>query len=114
MHEYGVMLYLLNAVEDKARELGARRVLSINLVIGDRASIVEDSLGFYFDQMTPGTAVEGAQLNLRRVPSRFVCPGCGVEFTPQNGSFRCPDCGTVGRVQEAGSEFLIESIEIER
>jgi len=114
MHEFGVMMYLLDAVEEKARELNASRVLVINLVIGDRASIVEDSLDYYFDQMTPGTLAEGARLSMRRVPMRFKCLNCENMFTPVNGTFRCPVCDSVGQVTEEGSEFLIESIEIER
>lgn len=108
------MTYLLEAVQSKARELDARRILAINLVIGDRASIVEDSMSFYFEQMAQGTLAEGASLNMRRVRNEFDCPGCGAVFTPQNGTFRCPECGAIGRIREAGSEFLIESIEIER
>ena len=114
MHEFGVMTYLLDAVESKARELEARRILAINLVIGDRASIVEDSMSFYFEQMAHGTLAEGAMLNMRRVPNEFACTECSTIFTPRNGTFRCPECGAVGQLREAGSEFLIESIEIER
>ena len=114
MHEFGVMTYLLSAVEDKAQELQATRVLAINLLIGDRASIVEDSLQFYFDMLTPGTCVEGAQLNIRRMPSRFVCAACAKTYEPSGADYRCPDCGGIGQLTDAGGEFLIESIMIER
>src|SRR5262249_14507891 len=114
MHEFGVMSYLLEAVEEKAQELGATRVLAINLVIGDRASIVDDSLLYYFDFMTPGTVAEGAQLNTRRVPTRFRCDRCDKLYEPVGADFRCPDCGKVGQLTEEGAEFLIESIVIER
>lgn len=114
MHEYSVMTYLLQAVTEKAQEVGAERVVAINLVVGDRASIVDDSLLFYFDMLGPGTVAEGAQLNIRRVPNRFYCSRCDDTFEPAGADFRCPVCGWIGQITAEGSEFFIESIEVER
>ena len=114
MHEFGVMSYLLSAVEAKAQELHATRVLAINLVIGDRASIVDDSLLYYFEMMTPDTIVEGASLNTRHVPSRFRCAACENTYEPLGMDYCCPTCGGIGQLTDEGSEFLIESIVIER
>src|SRR6185503_7231873 len=113
MHEFGVMSYLLSAVEDKAQELHATRVLAINLVVGDRASIVDDSLLYYFEMMTAGTVAEGAQLNTRRVPSRFSCSNCEKTYEPVGADYRCPTCGHIGQITDEGAEFFIESIVIE-
>lgn len=113
MHEFGVMSYLLQAVTEKAQEVGARRVLAINLVVGDRASLVDDAMLFYFEMMTPGTVAEGAHLNMRRIPTRFSCSLCDMTYEP-GLDFCCPTCGRVGQLTDEGSEFLIESIEIER
>lgn len=110
MHEFGLMTQLLEAVEGKSREMGSRPVLAINLLIGDRASIVDDSLLYYFEMMTPGTLAEGAELNVRRVPSRFYCANCHEKYTPNGADFRCPTCDQVGVVTTEGSELLIESI----
>jgi hydrogenase nickel incorporation protein HypA/HybF len=107
------MSYLLESVEDKAREIGARRVAAINLVIGERASVFDDSLLFYFDMLTPGTLADGARLNVRRTVMRFHCVGCDRDYTRVDDTFRCPDCGAVGQVTDDGSELLIESIEVE-
>lgn len=114
MHEFGVVSHLLQGLEAKARELGATRIVAINLVIGDRASIVDESFRFYFDALAPGTVADGAVLTMRRVPTRFFCAACAARYTPASGDFRCPTCGTTGRVTEEGSEFLVESIEVER
>ena len=112
MHELSVMTYLLEAVEEKAREIGAERVVAINLVMGERASMFDDSLLFYFDMLTPGTRAEGARLNVRRTPMRFHCAECGQDYSPVDDTFRCPQCRIVGQVTADGSELLIESIEV--
>lgn len=113
MHEFSVMSYLLETVEAKGQELGAQRILAINLVVGERSSIVDDSMLFYFDLMTPGTLAEGATLNVQRISSEFYCKQCDATYHPGT-DFRCPTCGAIGALTDVGSEFYIDSIEIER
>ena len=113
MHEFSIMSYLLELVEDEARRCGAKRVVAINLVMGERASVFDDSLLFHFDLLTPGSVAEGAQLNVRRTRMSFHCDGCGVAYVPAVGTFECPACGKVGTMTGDGSERLVESIEIE-
>ena len=114
MHEFGVMSYLLEAVQQKALEMNAARVVTINLVIGDRSCIMDESLSYYFDMMAEGTLAEGATLNMRRVPTQFLCGHCNKTYEPVEFDFSCPTCRRVGRITDEGSEFLIESILIEK
>jgi hydrogenase nickel incorporation protein HypA/HybF len=107
------MGYLLESVEEQARLAGADKVVAINLVVGERTGFVDDSLLFYFDLLTPGTVVEGARLNVRRVPMRFQCAACDRTYSPVGADFGCPTCGAVGQVTDDGAAMMIESIEIE-
>lgn len=113
MHEFSVVTYLLDTVEAEARQHGADRVTEINLVVGERASIMDESLFFYFDMLKPGTLAQDAKLATRRVPSEFDCLECGNTFIA-SADFHCPRCGGIGRISSKGSEFYIESIEIEK
>ena len=113
MHELSIMSYMLEVVEEQAREVGASKVLAINLVMGERSSVIDDSLLFYFDMLTPGTVAEGARINIRRTSMRFHCNTCNDDYSPAGADFCCPHCGTVGQVTDDGSELLIESIEVE-
>ena len=112
MHELSMMRQLLARVEEHAERLGARQVAAINLVVGERAGFVDDALLFAFELLTPGTVAEGARLNVRRPPMRFLCPRCRADYHPGGADFRCPRCGTVGQDSGEGSELLIESLEI--
>jgi hydrogenase nickel incorporation protein HypA/HybF len=113
MHELSIASYLLEAVEEHARKGGATRVLAINLVVGERAGVVDDSLRFSFDLLAAGTLAEGAQIVARRTPMQFRCAKCAEDYAPVAGDFRCPRCGVVGQVVDDGSALKIESIEIE-
>ncbi len=113
MHELSVMAYMLESVEAHAQRIGAKKVLAINLVIGERASVIDDSILFYFDALTPGTIAEGATLNVRRTRMQFHCATCDADYTPSGADFQCPRCQIVGHVTDDGSELLIESMEVE-
>lgn len=113
MHELAIAAYLLDAVETHAREMGASRVLAINLLVGERSGIVADSLRFSFDLLAPGTVADGAALNLRHTTMRFACADCGEDYQPSGADFACPRCHTVGQVTDDGSTLLIESLAIE-
>ena len=114
MHEYSIVSHLLEAVETQAHQVEADRVLAINLVVGERSGLVDESLNFYFEMLAPGTVAEGARLNIRRNPMRFHCQPCGTEYSPPPGDFHCPDCGMIGQVVDDASEMIIERIEINR
>jgi len=59
VHEVSVMTALLDSVEAHAARIGAKKILAINLVIGERASIIDDSLLFAFDLLTPARSPRG-------------------------------------------------------
>ncbi len=113
MHELSVTSYLVDAVDAQARELGAKRVLTINLIVGERSGIVDDSLRFYLEMLAPGTLVEGAELVVNRTSLRFHCGACDADYHPKGADFECPSCGIVGTLVDDGSDLLIESLEIE-
>ncbi len=113
MHELAVTEEIIRIVSEHAEEAGAERVEEINLVIGEMSSFIDDSIQFYFDQLAPGTPAEGAQLNFRRVRTRFRCRQCGQEFEPEGMNWLCPECGALGGDVIAGKEFFVESIEVE-
>ncbi|MBO0707805.1 MAG: hydrogenase maturation nickel metallochaperone HypA [Candidatus Dormibacteraeota bacterium] len=113
MHELSIMTQLLDVVEEEARRQGARGVRRIDVVIGERLGVIDDSLLFCFDLLSAGTLAEGASLEMRRVPMRFRCDEHG-DYGRQGDEFFCPVCGRVGRQTEQGSELFVESMEIER
>lgn len=113
MHELSITSYLLDAVQEEAERLGASRVVGIDLVIGERMAVIDESLRYCFELLTPGTVAEGAAINVRRVGMRFRCPEHG-EYPAGATDFACPECGTVGEIAEPATQLLVESLEIER
>lgn len=113
MHEYAVTQNMVEVAVREAEAAGARKILEIRLVIGDLSSIIDESVNMYFDIISKGTAAEGAKLVFRRMPAKFICKACGIEYEKPLRGFECPSCSGEGRLTGAGKEFYIESLEIE-
>ncbi|MCB0165134.1 MAG: hydrogenase maturation nickel metallochaperone HypA [Anaerolineae bacterium] len=114
MHELPVTQGILTVALETAEQYGGYRITAINLVIGDMTSIVDDSVQFYFDALSQGTAAEGAKLNFRREAAAAKCLECGHEYpvTPPLNPF-CPQCDSAFLQISGGKEFFIESIEVD-
>ncbi len=112
MHELAITEEILRIAIEHAERASAERITDINLVIGDLSSVVDDSVQFYFDFVSPGTPAEGATLHFRRVTAALRCRKCAREFAPQGRDWRCPDCQALGGDVVAGREFYLESIEV--
>ena len=48
---------------EKATEAQAKKIISINLVVGELSGVVGDCVQFYFDAISRGTIADGAKLD---------------------------------------------------
>lgn len=96
-----------------AEQANATRVTDLHIVIGDLASMVDDSVQFYWDIIARGTIAEQATLHFRRVPAELQCNSCLETYQPTDRELICPKCGGVGARIIAGEEFFLESIDVE-
>jgi len=113
MHELAITEDVLRIVVEHAERARARRVTDIYITVGDLSSVVDDSVQFYFDYLSPGTLAQGATLHFIRLPARLRCHTCQQEFEPKGLDWLCPRCGALGGEVVSGREFYIDSIEVE-
>jgi len=113
MHELPVTEGILAVALDAASRHHASRITTIDLVIDELGSIVDDSIQFYFDLLSRGSPAEGAMLRFRREPAQVVCWGCSRRWSVCAPLPRvCPTCGSA-HLQVAGTQaFAVESIEV--
>ncbi|HVP20683.1 MAG TPA: hydrogenase maturation nickel metallochaperone HypA [Anaerolineaceae bacterium] len=114
MHELAVTESVLNIAVDHANKAGAKRVTDIYLVIGRLASIVDDSVQFYWDIISQNTICDKAQLHFKRMPANILCLDCGNEFPLEDELCPCPSCAGSRLKVITGDEFSLDSIEIEK
>jgi hydrogenase nickel incorporation protein HypA/HybF len=114
MHELAVTESVLNIAVDHANKAGAKRVTDVHLVIGRLASIVDDSVQFYWDIISQDTICAHSMLHFKRIPANMICLDCGNEFPLNDELSPCPTCGSARLKVVTGEEFYLDSIEIEK
>jgi hydrogenase nickel incorporation protein HypA/HybF len=112
MHELAVTESILNIALEYGNKNGAAQVTAVNLVIGRLASIVDDSVQFYWDIISQGTICAGARLNFERTPAKLTCLNCGNQYTLDDDLTSCPICQSERVKVIAGDDFHLDSIEI--
>jgi hydrogenase nickel incorporation protein HypA/HybF len=113
MHEYGIAREIVRIAAQAATDAGARRVTGIKLVVGDLASVVDESVQLYFDLLAEETPVAGAKLIFERVPAELICQSCGHRYQLAGRQWRCPLCGGEGHLGEKGREFYVASVDVD-
>ncbi len=113
MHELPVTESLLKIALQHAEKANAKKITGLYVVIGDLASMVDDSIQFYWDIIAKDTIAEGATLHFRRVPAELQCMTCFEKYHPNRDELICPQCGGVGAKILAGEEFALESIDVD-
>jgi hydrogenase nickel incorporation protein HypA/HybF len=113
MHELSVTESLLKIAVEHAEKANARRVTDLHIVIGDLASMVDDSIQFYWDIIARDTIAEQATLHFRRLPAQLQCNTCSEKYQPTEKELICPNCHGVGAKIISGEEFFLESIDVE-
>src|SRR4026207_1534095 len=113
MHELAVTESLLKIAVEHAEKANAQSVTDLHIVIGDLASMVDDSIHFYWDIIARGTIAERARLDFRRVPAELQCNTCSEKYQPTDKELICPNCHGIGAKIISGEEFFVESIDVE-
>jgi len=113
MHELSITQNLLDIATRHAEKAGATRITDIHVVIGQLASVVDDSVQFYWDIISEGTLAAGASLHFERRPAQLRCRDCEHRYHPAQGELACPQCGSVQVEVLSGDEFYLESIEVD-
>ena len=113
MHELAVTQSILDISLRHAREAGAKKITGINLVIGEFATIVDDSVQFYWGMLAEDTIARDAMLHFERIPAEMTCTNCNISFHPKGTDFSCPVCKSEFVQITRGDEFRVDSIDVE-
>ena len=112
MHELSITQSLLEIALRHARQSDAKHITDLHIVMGELATMVDDSIQFYWDMIAEGTIAQGAKLHFRRVPAELQCMACFTKYNPKKRELVCPNCGSVGVKIIAGEEFSLEAIDV--
>ena len=110
MHELAIAQSMFEIAHRHAR---GQRVTKVEVRVGHLRQVVPASLTFAFELIAQGTALEGAELAIERIPAAGVCRDCGTETALADFPLLCGACGGVDIDITAGEELEVDSIELE-
>jgi hydrogenase nickel incorporation protein HypA/HybF len=113
MHELSIVASLFEILEEKANEQEAKKIILVKLKVGKLAGVVPEFLKTAFDMYKNGTIAEEAVLEIEEVPFKIECQKCRAETEREDFVFICPACGSTALRALAGTELLLEKIELE-
>jgi hydrogenase nickel incorporation protein HypA/HybF len=114
VHELSITQSLLELALDHGRKAGGGRIERLHVVIGELSTMVDDSVAFYWDLISQGTAAEGAELVFERIPAELGCNRCGCRYQLSQSQLACHSCGSTDISILAGDELLLKSIDLTR
>ena len=112
MHEMSMAIALIEQAEAALPDDGAlvsRVVVSVGVLSG----VDPEALVLAFPLAAEDTRLQGAALDIRRVPASMRCRACGDTTTPDFPFFVCAACGSDDVDIAAGRELMLESMELE-
>ena len=107
MHE---LSYCEGVLEAVLRRAGHRRVAEVGVRIGAVHRVVADAFQQSFELAAAGTPAEGARTELTVLPVHGHCMDCRHDFSAQDPSPACPECGSLDVAVEGGDEVVLEWI----
>jgi len=118
MHEYSIMLAVVERLLQESECHGAAAVTAAHLEVGLLASLSHVALRQAFEVLTRGTALQDAQLEITEVPGRVRCDKCGLLGDTQELGLEvghdaplllCPACGYLLTATQ-GREVVLKEV----
>ena len=115
MHELSIATALAESLIAYSRE-NQVKVISAHVKAGILSGIDPEALQFAWEPALanfPASGLENCKLVIKTALLKHRCKKCGKEFEFSDWRIECPECGEESLHRESGSEFLLESIEVE-
>ncbi len=111
MHEYSIVLALLDQVKAQAEAHSAVSIERIRLRVGEQSGVEIALLETAYELARTGTLCESAEIELLPSPVQWQCPLCEMPI-PRGEVLRCVRCEQPARMI-AGDEIMLEQLEME-
>ena len=119
MHELSISDEIVRNVLDSVKENNGKKVLSIQLEIGELTLLNVEQVTSWIHELFKGSVGEGARVKVRTIKARIQCESCGYkggirsdrEDSPRHFALqRCPQCSSFQFKVEKGRECILRGI----
>lgn len=112
MHELGIVLHVLDTVNQVKQENHLTKIGSITLEIGEVSGIVPKYLSdCYVWAIKKYEGFEDSTLNFEIIPAKTQCHSCHHVYPTIKYGKECPNCHSIDTVLLTGNQTSIKQIE---
>ncbi len=113
MHELGIVLHVIDQVEELARENNVSKVTRLTLEVGEVSSIVPSYFSDCFEWAKKKTEyLKDAELEMIILEGISYCRDCKKTYKTTEYAKKCPYCGSDNTYLVTGSELRIKDIAV--
>jgi hydrogenase nickel incorporation protein HypA/HybF len=123
MHEFSISSEIVRTVLNTAKKNNGKKILSIQLEIGELALLNVEQVTFWIHELFKGSVADGAKVKVKTIKARIQCESCGYRggtSLDQQDPFQhffpysCPKCGSFRIKVEKGRECTVRRIQVVR
>ena len=113
MHELGIVLNVIDRVEEIAKENKVKEVTKLTLEIGEVSSIVPSYFSDCFEWAKKKTDyMKDTELEKIILEGLSYCRDCKKTYKTKKKKKKCPHCGSDNTYLVTGDEMRIKDIEV--
>jgi len=110
LHEVGVMIEVVQTVENFARRNGVTKIETLVLQVGELSAMIPRYLEACYPAAVEGTMLQDTNLKIEVLPGNGICKACNKVFNIIANNSTCPNCGSRHWEVLCGKEFMIKEI----
>lgn len=113
MHEFHLMMQVVNAVETRLYGTPDARASVVRLQVNARSHLLAhdgSTLQTAFELASRGTMADGAKLEIIAIPATARCHGCGQVITVAERMPTCASCGSMDVDLDEGPEVVVHEV----
>jgi hydrogenase nickel incorporation protein HypA/HybF len=123
MHEFSISNEVVRNVLHAAKKNNGRKVLSVQLEIGELTLVNVEQVTFWIHELVKGSVAEGAKVRVKTIKAHIQCKSCGykggVNLDQQDPlrhivPYSCPQCSSFQIKVEKGRECTLRRIQVEK
>jgi len=111
MHELGIVVKVLDQVDELAAQYEAEKILKVTMEVGEVSTIVPELFTDAFDWAKKKTRFAAeAELEMIIVEARTYCQSCGETYKTTEHGKKCPFCGSGETYLLTGDQVIIKDV----
>ncbi|MCX7833309.1 MAG: hydrogenase maturation nickel metallochaperone HypA [Ignavibacteria bacterium] len=112
MHELSIAQNIVDLVLENLPD-NINKISIVNIKVGEISGVIPESLEFCFNVIIKNTKLDGAKLNIEKVPATAYCKACDKDFQIEHLLFTCPYCFGTDIKLITGNELEIINVVVD-